>query len=1132
MSVIIRRYEYIRLVSDERESEAVKLALLNMRRDLMRVLECRTNISVFAPQVTIVIGTVGVCPEIEKKADIELLKDENGDYRKEAFLIQEKNGELLIAGTDRRGTIYGIYDFCEWLGVSPWYFFADVPVRARETAVIEDGYCKMDYPSVEYRGIFINDEEELENWAQRYIGEETIGVKTYEKIFELLLRLKLNYIWPAMHVNSFNMKPENGALADRLGIVVGTSHCDMLMRSNNREWKPWIEKKGYTDAAYDFSIPGKNREILKEYWRESIEQNKNFEVCYTLGMRGIHDSGFETKTLKNLTGNELLKAKMELLDSVIKTQEDLLKETLGRETLKTFIPYKEVLELYDNGLEIQEDLTMVWVNDNYGYIRRYPGEREKKRAAGHGIYYHNSYWAAPESSASYLFITTIPLAHTRNELKKAWNEGIRKLWVTNFGALKPLEQQMAFYARLAWDAGKQNPIIANEEEWLVQWIDSMFSGAVGTKLAPILLEFDQLTNVRKLEHMDCDVFSQTAYGDEAVTRIHRYEMIFDKVNTIYDQLPRAEKDAFFQLVLMKIHAAYFTNCMYYYADRSNLCIEQGKMRAAKEYTEKSLNFDYARRKILHYYNHVMSNGKWNGILTPEDFPPPRTAMYPACMPPLYIGEKKPIITIWNDGESLEFTRNTAKWIEIANAGIGSVSYRIQAPQWLEIESGSGIVSTETRILISVDAEQAMVQEERGETKLCGLIVIWCDNQIIRKIPVRCNLKTFCEISEIPFEDDGRICAEASQFLVDECREEGWKQISNLGRSEGILLEAKHENALVSYPVFFLSQGHFVLEIHRFPSLNSVGRIRVGISIDDGEVQITETLSSDAYRADWLGNARNEVDKLYTEITIKDPGIHRVTFHTVDKYFAFSRFVIYTVDRKENNLGIAGGDQHLPQEFEAVMFADDFYGMEEPAPRPVLYMPLKYHGDSTTKEDIYRLEAEQGKRVEPEEILAGGRRIFTEQDGCIRIDAAAALADTEFAYAKGDCWKYCNSPSYADTGLAMYIRDAALSWSEPESAPSLHYKLRTDGGKYRIWVRVHMWGKTTSHMAIGIDGMVVPEDKLYNGQGLWKYANEQVWKWIPLWETELAEGEHELVIYSMSSHLRFDRIYLTKREELP
>lgn len=231
--MVIREYSKVELVFSSSESEAVKIALVNLRRDLIRTLDCSVTeklcktyvpvpdesknadtyefAGVAAGDITrILVGTVGSLPELDKKADISKLQAEDGTYRKEAFLIQEKDGELLIAGTDRRGTIYGIYDFCEWLGVSPWYFFADVPVRRRSEAVIENGYCKVDYPSVEYRGIFINDEEELEHWVWRYMGETTIGVKTYEKIFELLLRLKLNYIWPAMHVNSFNLKQENG----------------------------------------------------------------------------------------------------------------------------------------------------------------------------------------------------------------------------------------------------------------------------------------------------------------------------------------------------------------------------------------------------------------------------------------------------------------------------------------------------------------------------------------------------------------------------------------------------------------------------------------------------------------------------------------------------------------------------------------------------------------------------------------------------------------------------------------------------------------------------------------------------------------------------------------------------------
>ena len=302
MSFLLNKGCGVKITVSDNETDAVKIAAANLKTDLSKVLDTHTG-----TDTEIVIGTFGVSEDFESYVDIDKLKDKNGILHKETYVIAEKNSKLFLGGTDRRGTVYAIYTFCENIGVSPWYFFADVPVKKKDRIEIPDNFMETDYPTVEYRGIFINDEEELERWVQLNMGEETIGVKTYEKIFELLLRLRANYIWPAMHVNSFNIKPENGALADKMGIVVGTSHCDMLMRSNNREWLPWLDKKGYSGVEYDYSIEGANREILKEYWGESIDQNKDFEVSYTLGMRGIHDSGFEVRELEKYSGDELIK---------------------------------------------------------------------------------------------------------------------------------------------------------------------------------------------------------------------------------------------------------------------------------------------------------------------------------------------------------------------------------------------------------------------------------------------------------------------------------------------------------------------------------------------------------------------------------------------------------------------------------------------------------------------------------------------------------------------------------------------------------------------------------------------------------------------------------------------------------
>lgn len=1179
--------------------------------------------------------------DIGRVIDRNLMTDENGALRREAFQLKVQDGVLYIAGADRRGTIYGIYTFCEWMGVSPWYFFADVPVREKKELALEEGYCLTDWPSVEYRGIFINDEEELEAWVQNHMGEPTIGVKTYEKIFELLLRLKANYIWPAMHVNSFNLTPENGALADRMGIVVGTSHCDMLMRSNNREWKPWIQKKGYTDAVYDYSIEGRNRDILKEYWRESVEQNREFEVCYTLGMRGIHDSGFETKHLEGRTEEEIRDAKIKLLGKIIADQREILRDTLGHETMMTFIPYKEVLELYDNGLEIPEDMTLVWANDNYGYIRRYPSEKEKGRKGGNGIYYHNSYWAPP--SMSYVFLCSIPLAHTRNELQKAWDEGIRKLWVLNCGAMKPLEQEITFFLRLAWEIGKQGAVTEDVEAFVEDWIDRTFTGGIGRQVSVLLNDFSQLTNVRKVENMDYDAFSQTAYGDEAAMRIHRYEELFAQGNALYEKLPEKERDAFFELVLMRIHAAYFTNLAYYYGDRSTLMYDRGNMQGARIYTERSREAEDARRRLLHYYNHVICGGKWNGILNPEGFPPPRAAMMPVCTPPLVsdagcLPEQETNVAfgasmevyLWNEGKELSFVTPGEKWIEIGNVGYGEFEAVLGAPEWVTLSEEQVVVRWEKRILVRVtdasenrtgeivienvsdgsvrrvpvrtvkvkDAEEESVVENRGESG-CGTEIPEKPDFVKGRLSKPECVEKSCGESICALEEDGLVVLDAAQAQSGLGKPGDFRIIPRLGRMQGCLAEARvqresseKEQGEPAMPLCYRfvteSQGDCLLEIHRFPSLNSVGRIRVGISLDDGPVQIVETPSNDEWRGNWKKNVLNNVDRLYLTLPIPEPGMHRLSVWAVDRYFAFSRMVIYTKPRKENSLAGVRGSQPLPREWEMLSWCDSFYGEYELPPRPVFYAAPE-NVEDTIVVTCQMAQAERyGERVEPEWYLARGNHVFEESGGAVRINAASALAQSEYAWTDSGVgelsagstepvsaesgntglrntesgsgagedskvvnpaadnalipdngvqeralclWRHCSSESFGRSGLALYIRTPELHWQE-QDAPSLNYRFVCEGGRYTLWMLSKFNVREEGCFAVGFDEERIPGEQIYGKGCLWRYEAEQIYRWVPVTRAELAAGEHVLHVYALASGMRYDRFYLTKGEEMP
>ena len=1211
---------------NEQETDAVKIAADNLRTDLEKVLG-KGGVSGGVGGAEILAGTLGVSPDFDTLVGTDRfsgcgLYEENGKLRREGYVMYVQDGHLIIAGTDRRGTVYGIYELSGMLGVSPWYFWADVPVKEKESFSLPEDFEKADWPSVEYRGIFINDEEELDRWVKKHMGEDTIGVKTYEKIFELLLRLKANYIWPAMHVNSFNMKKENGALADRMGIVVGTSHCDMLMRSNNREWKPWISKKGYTDAVYDYSIPGRNREILQEYWRESVEQNRDFEVCYTLGMRGIHDSGFETEAIRKLPKEEQKAAKVKLLETVIRDQREILKETLGHDTLMTFIPYKEVLELYDAGLEVPEDMTLVWANDNYGYIRRYPSEKEKKRSGGNGVYYHNSYWAPP--SMSYVFLCSIPLAHTAYELGKAWREGIRKLWVMNVGAMKPLEQEIEFFLRLAWEAGKESaprfgalsgrrekPLSQDVDAYVTDWITRNFSGnfsgdvsgditgGIGAQTAKLLNDFSQLTNVRKIENMDDDAFSQTAYGDEAAVRIHKYEELFERGNAIYAGLPQKERDAFFELVLMRIHAAYFTNLTYYYGDRSTLACRRGKFAAAEEYARKTREFDDARRKLLVYYNKRMANGKWDGILDPEGFPPPRAAMLPACTPPLPAALRRisadcgklfqketvceeaeradaagqpegfvngrMILNLWNEGKGLVFSGKSLKWLEIGNGAGGApeaadfpapLDFEIEAPDWIGLSQKKGTVRTETRILVTA--------EDAGRNRSGSIRVKNLTGGGALEIPVRIvapdlsgavparerttsagavpALEKAASVGAatgtgqaVSIEDGGLVCVEADSA---EKISPQFRVIKRAGRCRGNLVEcflsekeAGEWNEPLRYPVCLVSGGEFLMEIHRFPSLNSTGRIRIGVSVDGGGIQVVETPSTDEWRGNWKKNVLNNVDRLYLKLPYLTPGIHEICLHGIDRYFALSRFVIYTEERRENNLAGVSGCQALPKDWDVNGWADAFYGKTELKPRAERWEPIRVSANDLEAGDLVRWPERYADTVRPEYYFEEAKTPFEEKNGRIRIDAASALAGSGYAWASDERWQYCAGETFGRSGLAMYIRNAGTAWEEKE-APSLNYRIRAEGGSYHIWLLCRFGLKEESRTLAGMDGRTLPSLPGHRDGFLWRYEAEQVYRWVPVAEAELTPGEHTLQIFCMTSGMRFERICMTKGEELP
>lgn len=1097
----IYRSTGFRIITEADADSAVKMAAEELSRDLWKVTGAAEDNS-SRSEIFIYTAGTGELPEFMRGI---LPSDETGAYRKEGYALAVRGGKLYIAGADRRGTVYGIYELSKMAGVSPWYWWADVPVKKIERLVLKNGLVIADHPSIEYRGIFINDEEELENWVKAHMGEDTIGTLTYRRVFELLLRLRANYIWPAMHVNSFNVKRENGELADRMGIIVGTSHCDMLMRSNNHEWNAWLKETGLQGTEYDYSIDGQNRENIDRYWRESVEQNRDFEVSWTLGMRGIHDWGMAASEIdRTCSGkSERLEKRKLLLEGIIRKQRELISgyapENKG---IQIFIPYKEVLELYNAGLEVPEDVTIVRVNDNFGYVRSYPDAEERKRSGGHGLYYHTSYWGAP--GMDYLFISSLPHAHMKYELDKAYENGIKKLWVLNAGAIKPLEQDIEFFLDRAWEMGRKSADTDDVMGYIEKRINRDFSGSHGAECSRILTDFAQITNVRKLEHMKEDAFSLDAYGDEWSDRINRLRACYDIGNRIYSSLPENEKAAFFQLILMKIHASYYINSEYYYADRSRKSFAEGKLRAAVECTERSAFFDGAKRRMLEYYNNVMSGGKWSGILTPELYPPPVYAMHPLCSRCIVTGSPRLIVSAEGGAEdgTIHIYGNERKWIDIANGGSGRIGYYVCCSEGVGISSYSGVAESEVRLEVWMEEECV-----NGTVSICGSDGSETEYRMVH------HDAGFgvCE------EKDGRIVINASDI-------EGGRTIEYAGRYEGALRELTNCGDSARAEIYLKTPGRHMIELHRFPSIAPGGRIFARIAADGAEVTAGSE-AVDEWRGAWRENVMDNADRVTVELPYMEAGVHTIEITAGSRYFAFSRAVIYTGAYRKNNLGIEPRSNALPV-FDGCI---PIYGELELKPRPQIYTRCRdWSGDRLCGTNIRIMSSEWAKPCAVSEY--GSCR---ERNGDILIDAACAFANDERAYTENGGWLCCSGTSYGETGMAAYTEPDGEVFISEVNAPKLNYNISVDSsGKYTMWILTKINEESFQSIIVGVDGEFQPASEQFMQGNIWSYEAKQIWRWIPFTELYLENGVRTLSIALQRPGMRIDRIFLTQTDELP
>lgn len=542
----------------------------------------------------IIVGSLDQSPVIKelvanKKINVDQIK---GKW--EGYLIQTVSNPfkgianaLVIAGNDRRGAAYGVFELSKQVGVSPWYWWADVPVKKKAAVYVKANTLITDAPKVKYRGIFINDEAPaFSGWTKEKFGG--VNHKVYEKIFELLLRLKANYLWPAMWANAFNDDDTlNPVMAHEYGIVMGTSHHEPMLRSQ-QEWKR------YGTGKWDYDS---NEVVLKDFWRKGIENMRDHESIITVGMRGDGDVPMTQGTA------------IALLERIVKDQRQILEDVTKKpasEIPQLWALYKEVQDYYDQGMRVPDDITLLLCDDNWGNVRKLPKLTEKKRKGGYGMYYHFDYVGGPRN---YKWLNTNPIPKVWEQMHLAYEYGVRDIWIVNVGDLKPMEFPISFWADYAWNPERIGP--ADLQKYTEQWAADQFGATYAKDIADIISKYSKYNGRRKPEMVDANTYSLTNYNEwnRVVTE---YNQLYARAEKINKEIPAEYKDAFYQLVLHPVKACANLNEMYYNA-ALNREAYNNKWKEANIYADKVKEL-FIKDSLITIEYHSLNNGKWNHMM--------------------------------------------------------------------------------------------------------------------------------------------------------------------------------------------------------------------------------------------------------------------------------------------------------------------------------------------------------------------------------------------------------------------------------------------------------------------------------------------------------------------------------------
>jgi hypothetical protein len=917
------------LVSGE-DFKVVRLAADDLASDVERVTGARPAVRAEAVGLSghaLIVGTLGRSAFVDRLVREGKLDETSLRGKWESFLIKTVKDPLpgvrlglVVAGSDRRGTAYGVYELSQAAGVSPWYWWADVSPRHRSQLFIAAGTRRAGPPSVKYRGVFLNDEDwGLQPWAAKTFEPETgdVGPKTYARLFELLLRLKANTVWPAMHesTRAFNQDPRNRQVADDYAIVMGSSHAEPMLRNNVSEWKAKPEEYNYLT----------NPEGVRRYWEERVVENGRFENLYTLGMRGIHDSAMQ--------GPKSAPERVKLLEQIFADQRAMLARHVSPDVTRVpqvFVPYKEVLDDYRRGLKVPEDVTVVYTDDNFGYIRTFPSDQERNRPGGFGVYYHVSYLGRP---LSYLWLETTPPALVWEEMSKAYRSGARQFWVLNVGDLKPAEAVTEFFMQMAWDATRWRR--DNLPDFLKSWAAREFGEAHAAEIASVMDAYYRLGFARKPEQLQWNLpgepyrpsdLTHDSYGDEAQARLDAYDSLAARVARLCPSIPATLKDAYYELVLYPVRGAALANRRVFAAEKAAAYAAQGRA-SAPEWRRRALEAERLLDEETAFYNEKLASGKWRHIMSREMRPEQWTSMR-STLPPVPPGgpsipEGAELgVVVESDGRLVRegdehaalprldvYTRG-ARFIDIFNRGRAPAAWVARPHEsWIRLSRARGELREDARVLVSIDWARAPKGEAVGSVEIEG-----AGARYTVKVPVF-NPATPRPASLEGFvESDGVVSMEAEHFNA---KRDGagaaWQLIQGLGRTgdsvavfpeDAPSVERAGDAPSLEYRMQLFHAGEFELTFYLVPThpLRGSSGLRFAYAFDGGEPrEVAAGAGVEVTSKEWAQNVLNATTKATAGVKL-EAGAHVLKIYMLDPGVVLDKIVLDTGGLRFSYLG--------------------------------------------------------------------------------------------------------------------------------------------------------------------------------------------------------------------------------------